>query len=57
MESINITGSKDKAVSVGEESKVDANSIIIKDNYIGITSKDGSIFKSDSVTTKDNKYK
>jgi hypothetical protein len=56
MESINITGSKDKAVSVGEESKVDANSIIIKDNYIGITSKDGSIFKSDSVTTKDNKY-
>lgn len=46
----------DKAVSGGENSFADLKNIIIKDSFIGISSKDKSIVKSENITIENTKY-
>jgi len=56
MKIIKITGSKDKALSIGEGSTVELNNIHINDSFIGIATKDGSVLKAEDVVVKDNRY-
>ena len=51
-----IKNSKDKALSVGENSKVNASSIIINNSFIGIAVKDGSKFIANISEMKNNKF-
>jgi len=46
---VSVTKAKDKAVSVGENSKVNASNVSVKDSHIGLVAKDSSQFKASKI--------
>lgn len=56
LENININNTGDKSISVGENSRVNLKNIQIKNSYVGIASKDGSLTNSKEILITDTKF-
>jgi len=56
LDNVYIESSTDKAISVGENSKISASSVEIKNSFIGVAVKDGASFIADKVVTDNNKF-
>ena len=53
---ISISNSNDKGLSIGEASSIQLDKLFIKDTFVAIANKDGSIAKINNVDIYDSKY-
>ena len=56
LKNIAVQNSFDKALSVGENSNVTADTITIEESFIGVAVKDGAKFNSQTINLRNNKY-
>jgi hypothetical protein len=56
LSNILIENAKDKAISVGEGSKIEADSVTVNNSFIGVAVKDGSFFEANSSYLNNNKF-